>query len=65
MVDHERLLIALLSDVDESLHGKYDFEKIVANHKTDENGNYVCETSDFVFIYDKRTYDQIEGWGGG
>lgn len=63
MVNHDRLMIALLSDVDESLHSKYDFEKIVANHTVNEQGNYVCTGPDFEFVYDKITYDQISGKG--
>lgn len=63
MIDYERVLISLLSDVGEDLHGRYDFEGIVSKAKLDENGNIVVEHSDFRFVYDGRTYDQIEGQG--
>ncbi|KZX16658.1 hypothetical protein MBCUT_06960 [Methanobrevibacter cuticularis] len=63
MVDHDRLLIAVISAVDEELHGKYDFEKIVSNHTINKEGEIVVTGSDFEFGFDSRTYDLI--WGAG
>lgn len=63
MVDHDRLLIATISAVDEELHSKYDFDKIVANYNINKEGEIVVTGPDFEFGFDSRTYDLI--WGVG
>ena len=63
MIDKETLLINLLSDIGEELHNKYDFKTIINNAKIIEEGNIEVVGPDFRFVYDGRTYDQIEGQG--
>lgn len=59
----EIILINLLSDIGEELHNKYDFKTIVAKSKLDKEGNIEVLGPDFRFVYDGRTYDQLEGQG--
>jgi hypothetical protein len=64
MIDRERLKENVMSYVDESLHGSYDFDQIVNNAYENDKGEIIVKTKDFGFRFDAITYEQLGGAGG-
>lgn len=63
IIDYERLELIVTGDINESIRDNYDITLIVKN-ATIEGDNILVKGSDFFFLYDKVTYEQVAGGGG-
>ncbi|KZX17481.1 hypothetical protein [Methanobrevibacter filiformis] len=60
MIDRDELLISVLSDIDDSLHNLYDFERIIQAASQNEDGDIVVISNDFRLVYDSETYTLLQ-----
>lgn len=64
-IDYEELKLALLSDIDRSLHDQFNIDEMLHNAiLNEEEATIMVKFHDGWFKYDANTYEQIAGGGG-